>query len=226
MQIIKYARDVGTKFNENGNIKTFTGNTVICNVNPKSKTYKVLCTTKEMLANMIDKYKYTFLPESSYHMTVIEGVCNAIRKKEYWTNLLPLDTNLEVLDDFFEKQYKDIEIPESFSMNYNGFEIGDVIIVKLVPNSNKDFIKIKKFRDAVSKKFGLRFPNHNNYLFHITLAYNIIKEDKDNKKKIDYIRQRVHNYLKDNFGIFKTSSPELMFFNNMFEFTKSRGIQK
>ena len=222
MQIIEYGRDVGTKFNKDGTVKYFPGNTIICNVARQSETFKILCITKEMVAKLIDRYKYTFLPESSYHMTVIEGICDKVRNEKLWTNIFPLETALEKIDIFFKEQYENIKVPYSFSMKYNSFDIGDVIIIKLIPAADEDSKKIKEFRNKISAKFGLRFPDHDNYLFHITLAYNIVKEGKDDKKKIDYIKERVHNYLKDNFGIFKTSSPELMFFNDMFEFTKTR----
>lgn len=220
-QII-YTKNVGQKYHADGSVRHFPGNTIICMVDTGTKLYEELVKVRDMLQEMKCVNKFTFMPPSSYHMTAIEGVCDQVRKQEYWTKFLPLDTPLEEVDKFFIERYSTVAKPESFSMKFDHIRIASGITLRLFPETDKVAQALKSFRDDVSEKLGLRFPDHDNYGFHISLAYNIIQLNDADKTEINEMSQKVDAYLKENLSVFKISSPRLLRFENMFKFSEKR----
>lgn len=223
-QII-YTKHVGQKYHEDGSVRYFPGNTIICMVNTGTKLYEELVNVRDLLQELKCVNKFVFMPPSSYHMTAIEGVCDQVREQAYWTKLLPLDTPLEEVDKFFIEKYSTVTKPEFFSMKFDHIRIADGITLRLLPETDKAAHALKSFRDEVSEKLGLRFPDHDSYGFHISLAYTIIQLNDADKAEIDEMSQKVDAHLKENLGVFKVSSPRLLLFANMFTFSENREMR-
>ena len=108
----------GKKFSEGGRVLEFPGNTVICRISPQSKQFHLLVRIRQQLKAQPWAEKFFFLPPSSYHMTVFEGVCDQVRQPERWTVKLPLDAKLEEVDTFFVEAWKDVKKPSTIDMSY------------------------------------------------------------------------------------------------------------
>ncbi|NOU96917.1 DUF1868 domain-containing protein [Paenibacillus sp. LMG 31456] len=219
METTAYTKNVGVKFNEDGSVRAFPGNTVICKIDSVDPVYSELMKAHDLLRRMPAAEKYVFMPPSSYHMTVIEGVCDQVRSYTRWTERLPLDASLEQVDYFFIEQYETIRKPEAFSMMCNTIRPTGI---RLVPRTEEDWMKLSKFRDEVSVKWGLRFPGHDQYEFHITLAYNLVELTEAEKVARDAYMDEISAQVKSSFGVFETSAPELVFFEDMFLFSPMR----
>ena len=218
----KYSRHVGKKFNEDGSVKKFPGNTVICHVPKDSDQFHFLGEYMKKLQSQSWSHKFSFLPSSSFHMTVFEGICDNYRKRTHWFSSLPLDTPLLETDSYMTKIWADIEKSISFSMNAMRIGIGNGITLRLEPIDSNSNESIRNFRDLLSNKFHLRGPNHKGYGFHISFAYLIEKLSSKEKKEVKNFMKKEVAFIQGNFGVLKTSAPELTFFEDMFKFSPTR----
>ena len=58
------------------------------------------------------------------------------------------------------------------------------ILVRFVPENQQAAENLKKYRDDVSDKLGVRFPDHDSYGFHISVAYLLWEMTEAEKEKI------------------------------------------
>ena len=97
-------KNIGRKFNPDGSVRFFPGNTVISKLHEDSEIYPLISRISRSFREVQGR-KYAYLPEHSFHMTVIQGVCDEDRKAELWSRHLSLETPLEETDVFFEQQF-------------------------------------------------------------------------------------------------------------------------
>ena len=218
----KYSSNVGKKFYENGSAREFPGNTIICHVPRESPTYRFLLQVREELQQQPWAKKYAFLPPSSYHMTVFEGVCDQVRKPHVWPKSLSLNAPLEEVDQFFIKQWDKIEKPTGFEVKYGHMGIGGTIGIRVQPAFPEINQKIRNFRNILADAMEIRTAAHDWYGFHISFAYLIEKLTLlDQLKVVKYILQVRKRHQRD-FGILQFNAPELCFFADMTNFAHSR----
>jgi hypothetical protein len=218
-----YTKAVGRKFHADGSVRYFPGNTIICPIPPDNAVYAELVRFAERLKALSCVSKFTLMPPSSYHMTVIQGVCEEDRKPELWSRDLPLDMPLEETDRYFRKKFAEIPIPHGFQMKFNEVETGSVALtLKLLPASDEDREALTQFRDRVSEQLGLRFPDHEAYQFHITIAYKIYELTGEEVGELQQFKEQEDREFGDRIGGLATPSPQLVFFKDMFEFASAR----
>lgn len=218
----KYGREIGRKFNKDGSTIIISGNTFISMVNHDSKIYNYINTINSIL-NKNDFYKkYIHLPVESYHMTVIEGVIPKF-KERLWTSHLSKDCNLDEVDQYFIKQFEKIQPMKCVEMQCSGIEISESgIMLRLKPNSKKDEGILKKIRNDIAEQCGLRFPNHDDYGFHISLAYYWKELNEKEKEERKATNDSINDYLKKELNSFVMQPGKLVFFDTMFRFETSR----
>lgn len=222
---MKYTSAVGTKFDADGSVAPFPGNTVICMVDPASDTQRALLATRDLIRSGLGPVdgKYSYLPEDSYHMTVFDCVCDKVRTPGAWPKGIALDAPLEEVDEYLIGKWNEIAVPKMpFRMVYDRAEITEWIMVRLKPESQAVEREIRGFRDELSRVFGIRHRIHDEYYFHITLAYGIVRIEDSDRPVVDSAIERADKYLRANFGVFEASAPRLGFFPDMFSFPAKR----
>lgn len=222
-----YTHNVGRKFNEDGSVRFFPGNTIISMVDHDAEIFRHLMHIRYIFEQEEIRKKYILLPPTSYHMTVIEGVCDQVRDKEYWTSNLPINCKLTEVDKYFEKQYKQVKTMKPVQMRAVSIKINDEgLAMNIIPDSEADEKELKRFRDEVSQKLGVKFPNHDNYTFHISLAYSwkTLSNEEIEQRKI--LIDKVNEYIRSNSISFMMPPPNLVFFENMFKFVPERFERK
>ncbi len=218
----KYTGHVGKKFHKDGTARKFPGNTIICHVPKDSPQFTFLVEYQKYLKTQSWAKKFSFLPSSSFHMTVFEGICEQVRKPNHWFSSLPLDASLQETDTFLTDKWRKIENPDSFSMQATRILIGSVITLRLKPSNSEENAKLRAFRDLLAKETTIKMPNHSNYGFHISFAYQIEKLSMLERIKVGKFMIREAPRVKEGFGIMKTNPPELTFFENMTHFAHIR----
>jgi hypothetical protein len=222
----RYTGNVGKKFLADGSARVFPGNTIICHVPPDSETFKILLHVREELLQQPWAKRYAFLPPSSYHSTVFEGVCDQVRKQSHWTKLLPIDAPLEQVDDLLLQVWSKIPIPSGFEYRYKNFFALGTIGIRLEPVSDSMNKNVRDFRDLLAEITGIRQPGHDRYGFHITFAYQLeYLTFRENIQMWQFVR-KIKKYISENLGTFVTKSPELTFFTDMTNFAPSRAAAR
>lgn len=219
MQDKKFRSPIGWKFNADGSIRLFPGNTIICFVQPDSVVYQKALWVQEQLQGQPFAHKFALLPPSSFHMTVMQLLCDQTRSAEYWSAKLALDAALEDTDEFFVRTMPAVPAPPGFRMQYWRLKTwGDSVGMLLLPADDGERAALAAYRDAVAAATGVRFPDHDSYRFHITLAYQLFALDEAEQDGIETLAARVDETLAESFGIFETGEPELTFFDDMLRF--------
>ncbi len=195
--------------------KEFPGNTVICHIPQDSATFQLLLRVRREAEAQPWGKKYSFLPPSSYHMTVFDGVCDQMRVSANWTSKLPLDAPLEQVDDLLRTAWANLLKPTGFSMQYRSFYAHDYIGMIIQPTTPDVERELRGFRDQLSTAFGIRHPNHAEYAFHTTLAYGIECLTPTEDALVTEFEGQMHRELQKSFGVLHLNTPELTFFADM-----------
>ncbi|MGB1286447.1 MAG: DUF1868 domain-containing protein [Aggregatilineales bacterium] len=216
---IHYTHNVGIKFHPDGSPRQFPGNTIICSVNPSSTTFQLLTEMLDELRALPFVHKFALLPEPSLHMTVMELLCDEVRKRERWSSQLELDASLIETDDFFIETVPTVIAPGNFQMKYDYFYTsGTGIIIGIKPVDNQNMQRIRQYRDDVAAATGVRFADHDSYSFHISLAYRLIELRDDEATTLATLTERIGKKLESEFRVFDSGQPQLSFFDDMFAF--------
>lgn len=215
----QYAPAVGNKFYKDGTVRQFPGNTIICFADPQSQAYQEAEWVQQQLLKEPYADKFALLPPSSFHMTVFELICDQVRQTEKWSSQLSLDAPLEETDRYFMETVATVTPPSNFRMTFAQLNAGETgLSLRLLPADDETATSIRQYRDNIAEATGIRFPDHETYAFHLSLAYRRLKLTDDEAQGFEQLIERVNQRLHTTVGIFDTGQPTLTFFDDMFAF--------
>ena len=217
-----YLKNIGNKFEHDGSVRYFPGNTVLSFIDHASPVFTRFQKVRKMLAESGAGECFTMLPDSSIHMTVFEGVCSEWRQPDVWTSLLAQDAELEDVDKVFEKQFSQVPKLGKVTMQTVGLNNHGGYAIKLKPACDESEEALVRYRDNLSKALGLRFPGHDAYTYHISICYGIQAPSGEQDEILNRYEQEASQDIINNPVIFELAEPNLTFFRNMFCFEKER----
>lgn len=215
-----YPAGIPGKFDRDGNVQQFPGNTIVCHLPQSSVLYTSLLGLYERLRGYRHPHLYTLLPPPSWHMTVFEGVCDKVRRPGYWPSDLPLDAPLaDCTDHFARKLFSfDLQCDPPYHLRISGMDPLDVGIgIHLEFRDADEEARFRRMRDRISETLNLRHPGHESYGLHLSLAY-LLRYPTDEQKA--ELSKLVLDHLKDAPVDFELGAPEFCTFENMFAFKR------
>lgn len=204
------------KFKENGDFNLFKGNTVVANLDDQVHVLEVVSAIQNMYRELPFINKITLTPPESIHMTVIELLCDQNRQQDYWSKDLPLDMPIEEIDTYFGKQLEHFPLlNERIQMKVTGMGRQNIL---LEPANEDTRVRLNTIRDYVWKKTGVKFPNHYDYQFHITVGY--IREELTPEESEIFKTQieKVTQYVLKSMPVVNISRVDYTTFNSMARF--------
>lgn len=175
------------KFRPDGTARHFRGNTIISFVAPDSPEALLLARAVDRARPAIGD-DLVLLPATSWHMTVFELLCDDIRDADRWSSKLALDAPLELTDEFFARHVPTVDAPSELDMTCQGVSINETTLgVQLVPTDAATADSLHRYRTELSEVTGIRFPDHDGYGFHITLAYTLRPPTPDRQRDLDAV---------------------------------------
>lgn len=215
----QYTHEVGRKFQVDGQARPFAGNTIISFVPPQSHIFALAEWIQAQVRSQSFAHKFVFLPPGSFHMTVMDLLCDQRRIAERWIPALSLDAPLAETNNYFIEALTSIKPPPlPLRMGFSSMARKSFAI-NLMPANSATEQALKTYRNAITSATGVRAPNHDHYQFHISLAYRLIHLTDLEEIKLDQLLTVVDERLQAEFGIFELPAPQLTFFENMFHFT-------
>ncbi|KAJ6511929.1 RNA ligase/cyclic nucleotide phosphodiesterase [Mycena vitilis] len=211
------------KFDKEGNVQPFPGNTILGVISPSSEPelYASLLALHGKLKNIHLSNLYVLLPPASWHMTVFEGVCDQVRNFAAWPDDLPNDASLEECNSLYEKKLSSFDLrcdPASPRFAITGFyPLYGIIGLRLQPNTPEEETRLRGLRDRLSNLLRIRAGNHNAYSFHITIAYLLRTPNKDQDEELMMLLTDHFNGMPKQF---EPGPPEFCTFADMFTFTR------
>jgi len=206
----------GSKFWPDGTPRHFPGNTIISFVAAQSAEAHLLARTVDHLRESVAD-DFVVLPPSSWHMTVFELLCDQVRDADHWSRFLDADAPLSAADEFFAERVPTVIAPSRLDMRSRCISVGSAALgVLLEPADQVTTDALHRYREELAIATGVRFPNHDSYRFHITLAYRLSPPTSNTQQQIDAAIQRADIDLDDR-G-FEIAQPVLTYFSDMTDF--------
>ena len=217
-----YGSTIGKKFYEDGRVRTYPGNTVVADITPECPAYDVMTRLREMLleANLEDHY--ILLPTDSYHMTVISGLNDQVRKDTHWPAQLPKTTPMSGVDAYISAAIARSGIPGPLRMKFDQVRVSDgCFIILLVPADETQEEIALGFRERAAEEIGFKLPNHEGYRFHISLAYTRVVPEGEAADRLEKLKADMNDLLA-NQPEFTTGAPYMAYYNDMYAFSTIR----
>ena len=167
-----YTEHVGRKFNADGSPMCFPGGTVISFVDASSYLHRLVLRIRDEYRKSSFAGKLTFLPPASYHITIFIVFNDCDRDKDHWSANLKADTPAEGVHTYMLPRLRRPAPPSGLLFSPSCVD-GDTI--RLVPADAGTAEALGTYRNRLSRAVGVRFPDHENYSYHITFAYQIKK---------------------------------------------------
>ncbi|MFK7995672.1 MAG: DUF1868 domain-containing protein [Granulosicoccus sp.] len=159
----------GGKFLSDGSIQLWPGNTFVRHVDAKSPEHDHLRALQEEVKMSRFARFFTFLPPSSFHMTVFEGVSPQATDAA----LLPTGTNAEMPRDAMSETMlnavDDIRFDATQTVKMDGLFCAFSLRVSRVGEQGD--LPLRAARKTLRSATGINPPGFDDYTFHITLAY-------------------------------------------------------
>lgn len=217
-----YGKSIGRKFEKDGSVRRYPGNTIIADVNPGCSAYDVMVQLRKMVIDAGFDDSMILLPEDSYHMTVIQGLNDQVRTDEYWPALLPKDTPMQGVDDHVTAAIASVQMPGAIRMKFREVRVNEMCFyLKLRAADEAQEQVLRAFRDAAAEAIGVYLPRHNEYGFHITLAYTRVIAEGEQAEQLQALLDEMNQYIA-NQPAFETTPPYVAYYDDMLRFSPTR----
>jgi hypothetical protein len=141
-----------------------------------------------------------------------------VRTPELWSHKLDLQLPLAEVNQFILECFTRLSRPSSFTMRISKTTIPRWLVIKLEPANSETSQSLQRFREEYSQETGIRFPNHDRYTYHISLAYNLLQLTADEERMIHSVQQEVQSTLAKRYPSIALDEPHLTYFEDMFRF--------
>ena len=217
-----YGSTIGKKFYEDGRVRTYPGNTVVADITPGCSAYDVMIRLREMLLEAKLEDHYIPLPTDSYHMTVISGLNDQVRKDTHWPPQLPKTTPMTQVDDYISAAIARAGIPGPLRMKFDKAHVSSgCFIIHLLPADGTQEEIALSFRERAAKEIGFKLPNHDGYRFHVSLAYTRIVPEGEAAERLEQLQADMNALLADQ-PEFTTGVPYMAYYKDMYAFSPDR----
>jgi hypothetical protein len=163
-------RHLGTRYDGAGRFLREPGNTVVCHLVDGSPSEAAILAVRKRMMAMEDAGLLAFTPVRSLHMTLFQGIIEYRRTWPYWPRDVATDTPIDVMTRLFLERLADMPPCGAFSVAVSDLTPNGLTVV---PATAGDAAALADWRDALADRLGYRHPDHETYVFHITLAYPI-----------------------------------------------------
>ena len=222
MFLIAYGTQIGKKFSENGQPLSYPGNTIVSDLTKNNSAYPVMRCIRQMMQASPLASLFIFMPESSYHMTVIRGMNDHVRDSAYWPPDLKPNAPFLEADEKLKNAYASVPVPQGFHMRFTELKItGEDARVRLAPESSEAERTLRAYRDAIADALHFRLPGHDEYTFHMTVAYTRLLPDAKGTEALDALTREAQTYLNAQPSFF-IGAPYVAYYDNMLEFPTVR----
>ncbi|MBS1167640.1 MAG: hypothetical protein H6R00_3665 [Proteobacteria bacterium] len=215
--------DIGRKFHADGKVRTYPGSTIVCHVAAEGALVARLDRLYERLRTASAAHAYTLLPPSSWHMTLFVGICDQDRRPDRWPGGIALDAPPTIGERLRQEPFGG---PQRFRMRVARFApLTDALILRLEPANEDENAAIRRLRDKIADRIGMRLADHDDYTFHITIGYFVGQPtDAAFVALADILAEELAE-MRSNLPPFEVGPGEYCVFNDMFCFQRQFFIE-
>ena len=158
----------GVRFEESGRFLRERGNTIVSHVVEGSQTHNALLEIRQRMMALPHADHFAFTAPGSLHMTLAQGVLETRRREQYWPEGFDLDAPVDDVTAAYLERFAGFPDHGAFSVRVDAMSPLGLVVCGATP---EDEATMRRWRDATCELFGYRHPDHDDYEFHITIAY-------------------------------------------------------
>lgn len=208
------------KFNADGTVVYWPGNTIICHIDKRSEPYMALLDMHVALMRSGVTHRLAVLPPASYHMTVFEGIAFP-QRRQYYPAGLPADASMADCNAYMLDKLRDFDLGCALPLRMRPLPLNrqtNRSAIWLEPADDAENRKLRDLRDRLAARLRLKAPNHDTYRFHISLNYITAPMSGAEREQLDRVRAAMLADFIARAPVIELGRPELTFFDDMFEF--------
>jgi hypothetical protein len=218
--------DVGRKFDADGRVHPFAGNTILWHLpqqGPDSAAFDAVLDIYREAPSLSFARKITLTPPSSYHVTLFVGANDQDRVPGHWPATVPLDCPMEKCDHLLGDRLRQLRLNQSspffFRVDMREPPAGaGPITIRLLPRDETENGRLRSVRDQLSQTLGIRHADHDDYFFHITVAYQIDWLTAEEQAEYRFALRRWTEAIRDRSPAITLGAPEFCTLGDMFAF--------
>lgn len=222
--------EVGRKFLADGRVSPFHGNTIVCHIPQQGEhaaCFNALLDIYRDLPARPFAANITALPPSSYHMTLFDGANETARTAGLWPPGLALDSSIEDCHREVGRRLEgfalDTPLPIRMRVDPEGTGIaGNALTIPLLPVDEAENARLRRLRDRLSAATGIRSPRHDQYRFHISLAYVLWALSATQAQAVRQAMGEWMAMVAAASPLIQLGAPEFCTFKDMFAFNRVR----
>ncbi|WP_167541893.1 DUF1868 domain-containing protein [Herbaspirillum rhizosphaerae] len=218
------------KFDENGVVRPFGGNTVVYDTEKTSALFLTMLRVQVELQRHFGG-SITCLPPDSYHMTLFEMANQQDRTPGLWPSSVPLDASVDECTKKLTAILKSarLSFPQKVNMKIDhnrplslpkehkpGSQ--SAFIIPLLPYSSEDAEMLRSFRNQLSQVSGIRAPNHDTYVFHTSMGYRVKPMSADAYAMFEKYYKKWLTEMDQAAGKISFNTPAFCAFEDMYQF--------
>ncbi|CDK28531.1 unnamed protein product [Kuraishia capsulata CBS 1993] len=214
---------MGKKFNADGSVRPFAGNTIVCHLpqqGPQRAVFKDVLEFYKAFPGLPYKGKITMLPASTLHVTLFDVLHEFKRDSEYWPKELANDVSMDECNQWMVSKLKEknikVDLPirllvDSTYTEQTSHGGWDTWKLQLVPLDQDEEVKIRNVRQEIAGALGI--PEPKNTVFHVTVAY--INEDLTAEESA-LLKSYSDKFHHEGRKVLELGCPEVCSFPDMF----------
>ncbi|WP_349294763.1 DUF1868 domain-containing protein (plasmid) [Thioclava sp. 'Guangxiensis'] len=204
------------KFTPDGAVQPFPGNTFLCHIDPATEQWNALREVMEQIKMSPFARFFTFLPSSSLHMTIFQGVTSANPMPEG----LPKGATRAEASALMLDRCADLALPARHRVKVQDlFAAHSFTMIGADPDQEAS---LRGVRQALRRATGIAPPDFDDYVFHVSLAYLIDWLSESAAREVVAFSTELNTRLVSQIAPIDLGPVEFCHFETMHHFTPIR----
>lgn len=159
----------GGKFLSDGSVQHWPGNTFICHIDCRSSAFEAIRALQEEIKRSPFNRFFTFLPPSSFHMTVFQGVSPASAPGRGWPDGLDWPLARDAASAEILQRIDTVALPNRSTIRLvDVFAAHSLTVTGATAQDEED---LRAARQTLRDATRIAQADFDDYVFHISLAY-------------------------------------------------------
>ncbi len=161
--------DGGGKFAPDGTVLPFLGNTFLCHIDPTSPAHAAMVQIQTELQAGPYAEAFTFLPPSSFHMTVFQGISTLDPAQDGWPQDVDDGQCRAEISEIMQARIKGVRFPRGHRVRATDLFAGHSFTV--VGADDAEEASLRQVRKVLRDNLRMHPSDFDGYFFHVTLGY-------------------------------------------------------
>jgi hypothetical protein len=210
--------DGGGKFDHNGQVLAWPGNTIICHVDSSTPEHKTLTRIQKQLKAGPHANAFAFLPPDSFHMTIMDGLSGTPISEQIWPIGLDKNNDLHSATELIRQRLVDVVVPGSHQIKVTDIFAGHSVRVE--GSTDDQERSLRRTREILRDTTGIKPKAFSAYRFHITFAYLTRWLSTEEANSVAELSNTLADQLRCEAPVITLGAPEFCVFESMLHFEK------